>query len=129
MLDTRLHPINQYRRVSVTPILLPRTIFWPNCDACRSTPPSLSFAKEPRLARAILPPSILHARGLLSTYSNKSIWPSAPASFELFVFAHRPHVNDRFVTEDQGVPVRPLDTQILVSHITAPAGPLNCLHI
>ena len=36
-------------------ILLPAKSFWPHYDALRSNPPSLSFAREPELVRAILP--------------------------------------------------------------------------
>ena len=44
-------------------------------------PPSLSFAGELELIRAILPPSALHVHALLPTSSNELIGPSAPASF------------------------------------------------
>ena len=109
-LDIDLHPTNQYRTVSFASIFLPRTSFWPHYDAFRSNPPSLSFARELELVRAILLPSALHACALLPTSSGRLNGPFAPASN--VSWAHTPHVYSWLIAENQGVPMRSLDIQI-----------------
>ena len=88
-----------------------------------------SFAAEPELARAKDLPSILHTRALLPSSSSRLFWPAAPASF--------PHLSGRHISCPLLLALQTarcahcghLMSMSRVSHMTAHASPLTCLHV
>ena len=69
MLGIYFHLTNQCRRVSSAANLLPEPIFWLHFDAFQSILPSSTCAALLEPAPAKYPPSILHTRALLPTFS------------------------------------------------------------
>ena len=102
---------------------------WQHFDAFQSNLPSSCCASKPEPAPAKYPPSALHIHALLPTSSNGLLWPAAEAFSS--------HLSGKDISCQCFCRLRMsrcarkghLTPRSRVSHITAPVGPLTCLHV